>query len=182
MARAKRGDSRAFGEVYERYVDDVYAYVRTRVGDPRLAEDLTQDTFVNAFRGVGRFHWQGAVKPWLLRIAHNRVANHYRTVGRRPQVADEPIEDAEGQPVAFRDHGADPGDDAERILRLDEVARALEHLTDLERQVIALRFGQEMTVAEAAEVMGRSEHSVRSLQYRAVQRFREHVRSEDGAS
>jgi len=180
MALAKSGDSTAFGEIFERHVDGVFAYVKARVGDASLAEDLTQDCFVSAFRAVGRFHWQGQVMPWLLSIAHNRVANHWRALGRRPEQVRLSVADW----VSTADHvatgDADPHVGADAAYQLQRVADAAGALSDAEREVIALRFGLELSVPETAAVMQRSETSVRSLQYRAVKRFRDLLATEDG--
>jgi RNA polymerase sigma factor (sigma-70 family) len=179
IARAKRGDSEAFGQLYRRHVGHVYLYVKTRVNDRKLAEDLTQDVFVNAYRAVGRFHWQGQIRPWLRQIAHHRIANHWRAVGRRPQEAELPEGDAEADASSMNSTSVDPLEHAERALASADLTAAMSHLTDLERQVIALRFGLELSLRETAEEMGRSEASVRSLQYRAVQRFRSCMTHED---
>jgi len=173
VERAVRSDSHAFGELYRRYVDDVFLYIRLRVVDPRLSEDLTQDVFLGAYRGLAGFRWQGVLRPWLLRCAHNRVANHWRTLSRRPAEADwdDADEEAEGLPEPLIDDA-----DLSEVLaiRMDAhaIARAMACLTDLQREAITLRFWMELSVAETAEVMGRSEAAVKNLQYAALLRMR----------
>lgn len=165
--RASRGDARAFGELYQRHLDDVLRYVLLRVGDRALAEDLTQDVFTSAFRAMSLFQWQGPIRPWFLRCAHNRIANHWRSVQRSPKPEALP-EDAEEGPER---HLIDPSDDYQALLgrlSVETVLEAMETLTPLRREVLALRFGAELSVAETAEWMGRSEAAVKNLQFSAL--------------
>ena len=184
VSRAQRGDAEAFGCLYDRYVEDVYRYALARVRDVRLAEDLTQDVFVNALDGLPRFRWQGALRPWLLRIAHNRVANHWRSVGRR--IESVPLSDeGDGEDddlVHGLVGGTDPECQAERDLGGRDLDQALGSLSDIEREVLALRFEMDLSVADTAGAMGRSEDSVRSIQYRAVRRLARRLQAEDGTS
>lgn len=166
--RAARGDARAFGELYHRYLNDVLRYLLLRVGDRALAEDLTQDVFTSAFRAMPLFQWQGPIRPWFLRCAHNRVANHWRSVQRSPRQAELP--DAADEDRDAREL-ADPTDSIQGLLtRLgsEGLLRAMETLTPLRREVLALRFGAELSVAETAEWMGRSEAAVKNLQFAAL--------------
>ena len=176
VEQAAGGDGAAFGRLYQRYVDDVYAYVQLRVRNAALAEDLTQDVFMNAFRGMSRFRWQGSLAPWLMRIAHNRVANHWRAMGRRPEQVGLPEDDPEDPRPELA------GDDA-RIQRLlarpvgpAEIERALSRLTELQQQVIALRFGAGLTLMETADVMERTQNAIKNLQHNALVGLRRQLR------
>ena len=82
---ARAGDADAFGLLYERYVDRVYSFVLFRVRDSNVAEDLTQDVFVQVLRGLDGYDWRGTLAPWLLRIARNTVIDHWRRIARRPE-------------------------------------------------------------------------------------------------
>src|SRR5262245_34718410 len=95
VERAKQGDSQALGQLSQRHVDRVYSYVVFRVRDEALAEDLTQDVFFQAMRGLQSFDWRGAVAPWLLRIARNTIIDHWRRSARRPEWAMSALEDAD---------------------------------------------------------------------------------------
>lgn len=167
--RAARGDARAFGELYQRYLDDVLRYVMLRVGDRGLAEDLTQDVFTSAFRAMPLFQWQGPIRPWFLRCAYNRIANHWRSMQRAPRQAELPDGDDDDRALV------DPVDGCQGLigrLSLAAVLEAMEDLTPLRREVLALRFGAELSVAEAAEWMGRSEAAVKNLQFAALSAMR----------
>ncbi len=166
--RASLGDRSAFGLLYERHVAAVYAYVQYRVRDVGAAEDLTQDIFLSAWRAMPGFRWQGSFAPWLLRCAHNRVVNHWRSLGRRaPELAMDETNDA-GQPVL--ELAGDAGDWQEAMDGIDagRVARAVNCLTDLQAEVVALRFGAGLSLAETAQALSRSENAVKNLQHNAL--------------
>lgn len=170
VERAVAGDREAFGLLYERTVDDVYSYVRLRVRDTVLAEDLTQDVFLRALRALDTFEWRGSLLPWLIRIAHNRIANHWRSVGRSPHLAPLPEDDpAQPQPEL-----ADPAAASaiEPTLMPRDFDQHLARLTALQREVIALRFGAGLSLAETADLLGRSTNAIKNLQHNALASLR----------
>lgn len=176
---ARRGDVAAFGALYERHMPAVYRYLRLRVGDAHLAEDLTQDVFVGAFRAIGRFRWRGALRPWLVGCAHNRLANHARDAARRPG-SPLPLLPATGDPpsaAASRELDA-----VEARVDLARAAAALRALSEAQREVVALRFGAELSVAETAALIGRSESAVKQLQAAALATFRRRLELEKEGS
>ena len=176
VRQARAGDERAFGALYERYVDRVYRYVNFRVRDDVTARDLTQDVFVNALRGLPRLQDLDRFEGWLMRIAHNQVVNHWRRRTARPQIAhgrhepDEPEEPLARIADASRE--SDPDEQAEHILRLHAIGRAAKRLTDLQQEVLGLRFGAGLSLAETAAIVGRSEDAVKKLQRRALRALR----------
>lgn len=182
VALAQGGDARAFGALYERHLDAIHLYIRLRVGDPQLAEDLTHDTFVAAYRALPAFEWQGALAPWLLRCAHNRVANHWRTRQRRPPPDPLPDDDDPRADAWLRDADQRAIERAEQWAEWRRLEAAMSGLTDLQRQVIVLRFVLERSVAETAAVLERSPSAVKNLQLAALARFRAALRPPDRAS
>lgn len=178
VERARAGDGQALGQIYQRHVDRVYSFLLFRVHDADLAEDLTQDVFIQALRGLANFDWRGSLAPWLLRIARNTLVDHWRRTARRPEKAFSAIEagdddDEEGwldklsdQPDDGRWGDLDPAWDREQI------ATAATRLTDLQQQVIALRFAAGLSIRETAEAMGRSEGAVKNLQHHALRALR----------
>lgn len=164
LARAQAGDSEAFGELYDRYVDIVSRYVGARVGSRALAEDLTSETFLRALRRIDSFTWQGRdLGSWLVTIARNLVADHYSSSRvRREVVTGDVVEVGAGQRV--------DGPEDSVVSRLDARAlrAAVERLAPEQRECVRLRFLSEMSVRETAEAMNRNDGAVRALQYRAL--------------
>jgi len=180
VEHARRGDGAAFGQLYQRYVDRVYSFVVFRVRDKPLAEDLTQDVFLQVLRGLDAFDWRGSLAPWLLRIARNTVIDHWRRMGRRPErtlTSAEAGEDDEEDNRLDR-LMADEDDDlylAERSVDWARVAQAATRLTELQRQVLGLRFAAGLSIRETAEEMGKSEGAIKNLQHHALRALRSHL-------
>ncbi|WP_052664479.1 sigma-70 family RNA polymerase sigma factor [Nitriliruptor alkaliphilus] len=163
--RARTGDAQAFADLYDRYVDQIFAYVYRRVGHRQLAEDLVGDVFLRAFRRLSTFEWQGVdLGAWITTIARNRVHDHFKSARfRLERTTDEVREPA----PSGQSH-----EDPERIAVARDMARALgaalEGLKGEHREVIELRFIHDLSVAETAAVMERSVGATKALQYRAL--------------
>jgi RNA polymerase sigma-70 factor (ECF subfamily) len=163
VEQAKAGSALAFAELYDRYVDRVHAFVVRRVGDHALAEDLTADVFTRMLRRIDTFTFTGSDPiAWLLTIARNRVHDHFRSARFRLERVEE------GAGIDLRDEGAGPSAGLEREAVVTEVRAALGLLRPDHAEVLHLRFVEELSVAEAAQVLGRKEGAVRALQFRAL--------------
>jgi RNA polymerase sigma-70 factor (ECF subfamily) len=184
VERARQGDSQAFGQLYQSHVDRVYSYVLFRVRDRSIAEDLTQEVFIQALRSMGAFDWRGALAPWLLRIARNTVIDHWRKQGRRNERSLSAVEaDEEGAGDSRIDRLVSEEAElaiafAERAIDRDQIGRVAEQLTELQQQVLALRFASGMSVRETAEAMDRSEGAVKNLQHHALKILRRKLAKE----
>lgn len=164
VEKAQTGDPEAIGWLYERYFDRIYKYIYLKLGDPTESEDIAEGVFLKMIEAIGTFHWQGAsFASWLYRIAHNQVVDFARRQARRPQTPLEPLSD---MLPAERD---DPHERAEMREFIEHLRVALANLTDLQAQVIILKFGSDMSNAQVAEVMERTEGAVKALQYSALQ-------------
>jgi RNA polymerase sigma-70 factor (ECF subfamily) len=162
VALAQQGDGEAFGQVYDAYVDSVYRYLYYRVGSHALAEDLTSETFLRALRRIDSFSWQGKdIGAWFTTIARNLVVDHVKSSRFKLEVSTADMLDA--------DRG-DDGIEAEVLGRLQSAALldAVRRLKPDQQECVVLRFLQGLSVAETAEVLGRSEGAVKQLQLRAV--------------
>lgn len=165
IKRAQDYDSEALSELYRRHANAIFRYVYYRVGDREAAEDLVGDVFVRALESLPSYQDTGKpFEAWLYRIAHARVVDYYRRQTAR-QVAplEERLTDSE---EADPDHLAAHRDDVRRAWE------ALIHLTDDQQQVIALRFIAGYSVAEVAELLGKTESAVKALQHRALASLR----------
>lgn len=167
---ARSGDPEAIGWLYEQYFDRIYRYVSLKVGDPTEAEDITEQVFLKMIEGVGNFKWQGSsFASWLYRIAHNQVIDIQRHNSRRPLVPLEPMGNL------LPSLGKDPHDLAEESMFRDYLRHALGNLTDLQSQVIMLKFGAGLRNAEVAAILGRTEGAIKALQYSALKNLNKHL-------
>jgi RNA polymerase sigma-70 factor (ECF subfamily) len=157
-------DSAAFADLYDRYVVRIYRHVYYLVNDAREAEDLTAQTFLRAWEAVDRYKERGApFSAWLLRIAHNLTISHLR--GRRDHTA---LEDR------FIDQKVlgNPERALEQATDEDSVREAVSKLRSEQRQVIMLRFVEELDYPQVAAVIGKSVPAVRVIQHRALGNLR----------
>ncbi len=139
IARALASDDRAaFGELVRRHQSSVRRFLRHLSGDAALADDLAQETFVEAWRGLARFNGGAPFSTWLLGIAHNRWRNARRSLARSPLCRDE--------------SGCEPATAPPSDLRRD-IGEALTRLSEEERTAIHLCYHQGLTHAEAADVL-----------------------------
>lgn len=160
IERASKNDPDAFAEIYERHFDSIYRYVYLRVRTQMEAEDLTQQVFVKALQSISTYKWKGApFSAWLFRIAHNQVIDYQRKAGRIQMTALE-------VPVSASD--PDPVDVVDQEMDIERVREAMGSLTDLQREVLSLRFGGELSTAETAKIMGKKEGAVKALQHSAL--------------
>ena len=161
---AQEGSAHAFALLYDRYVDQIFAYVYHRVGHRQTAEDLVGDVFLRALRRISTFKWQGVdFGAWLMTIARNRVHDHFKSARFRLEATVEEVFDS---PV---EHGTDNPEQA--VLTADltqQVHDAIRQLKGEQAEVLYLRFIQHLNVAETAAVMGKTDGAIKALQYRAL--------------
>src|ERR1700674_4413159 len=163
VERAK-SDPAAFGELYDRYFVRIYRFVRTRIHDDGLAEDVTADVFMSALRGINGYQDQGRpFSCWLYRIAVNAVASHYRRQ-RSPLSLHEQLELV--SPLL------DPLDEVVGRERIRTVWQAVDRLPAQQRAAMILKFSEDLTMEEVGSVLGKSPAAAKLLIYRAVQRLR----------
>ncbi|HEX3628862.1 MAG TPA: sigma-70 family RNA polymerase sigma factor [Candidatus Dormibacteraeota bacterium] len=160
IERVRQGDEDAARALFERYFDRIYNYVYARLGRVEDAEDLAIDTMTRSLTRLDLFHDQGvAFSSWVYRIAHNATIDHYRRQGKVTLV---PLENAS------LPESADPSELAMEQLSNDELRQALRELTDEQQQVLILRFFQDLTAVQVAEITGKSVGAVQALQHRAL--------------
>ncbi len=160
VRRAKQRDEQAFAQLYEEYFDKIYRYVTLKIGDRMEAEDITQQVFLNAIKAISSFKWRGIpFSAWLFRIAHNQVVDYLRRKSKR---ATAPLEES------LVASNYDPQLIVEQRLDTERLLVATRKLTPAQREVISLRFAGELSVAQVAKIMGRSEGAVKALQHSAI--------------
>jgi RNA polymerase sigma-70 factor (ECF subfamily) len=160
IKRAKECDSSAFARLYECYYQDIYNYIYFRLPDASRAEDLTSEVFIKVLESIDSFTFRGfPFSSWLFRIARNMMVDYFRS-------HQEPVELPLEEEVLPAERG--PSDVFERELTQQQLVRALGNLTEDQQQVIILRFVDGLSNTEAAQVLGKSEGAIKSLQYRAL--------------
>jgi RNA polymerase sigma-70 factor, ECF subfamily len=159
---AKKGDAEAFGQLYDHYVSTIYRYVYYRVGAHALAEDLTSETFLRALKSLSSFRWQGRdFGAWLVTIARNLVADHFKSGRFRLEVATGEILDCDSVSDG-------PEDDVLASLTNEALIEALKRLGSEQQECLVLRFLQGFSVTETARALGKSDGAIKQLQLRAV--------------
>jgi RNA polymerase sigma-70 factor (ECF subfamily) len=157
-----------FSALYRAHLRDVYSYAYYRVGNHHDAEDLTEQTFLQAYRHFARAQRESEgrpLRPWLIRIAHNLAANYYRDRSRRPQ---SPIADAE---ALSSPHSTEAlVEDRERLARILDGVR---DLPDDRREALIMRFALGMDNREIARALGRTDGATKVLLHRAIRQLEE---------
>lgn len=165
VLRAMDGDRDAFATLYRARVAGVARYVGAIVRDVDRTEDVVAQTFLLAWRDLPKLRHPERFDAWLLRIARNQA----RSALRRP--TDYPLDQASEppDPSPF----TSPSAALERKSDMERVRTALLRLPEAQREVLALRFFQELSHAEVAEQTGRTVEAARALQYRALGSLRD---------
>lgn len=161
---AQAGGAAAFGELYERYRDAIYRFCLARTGTSHDAEDLTADVFVKALRSLDAYQDRGLpFAAFLYRIARNAAIDRSRTL-RQPVSFDGLVV----EPAATQNVEAEANLAVEKSILLT----ALTHLKPEHRDVITLRFIEGYAALEVAQMLGKTEGAIRTLQHRALERLR----------
>jgi RNA polymerase sigma-70 factor (ECF subfamily) len=163
---AKAALDAQFAELYRTHLRDVYSYAYYRVGDHHDAEDLTTQTFLQAYRHFERALAEAdgrPLRPWLIRIAHNLAANLYRDRSRKPQTH---LEDTA---VLSAPHTTE--DLVEGRDELKRILAGVQQLPDDRREALIMRFALGMDNREIARALGRSDGATKVLIHRAIKQL-----------
>ncbi len=159
-----------FTELYRAHLRDVYSYAYYRVGNHHDAEDLTEQTFLQAYRHFERAQRESdgrPLRPWLIRIAHNLAANYYRDRSRKPQTQ---LEDAA---VVSATHDTETLVEGRQELR--DVLAGVSSLPDDRREALIMRFALGMDNREIARALDRSEGATKVLIHRAIKQLEQQL-------
>ena len=162
LIEAAQADPARFEPLYDRYVHRVYGFVSRRVGNRAAAEDITSAVFEQALASLPRFEWRGVpFAAWLIRIASNALADHWRRLARETGDAPPDLPDAA---------------EVQGIEQRAILFQLVDRLPDPQRRVIEMRFGEEKSLRDIAAALGRSEGAVKQLQLRALENLRKGMR------
>ena len=182
VQRAARGDQQAVGQLYDAYVEPLFRFCVARVGNETDAEDLTEEIFLKVMHSIDGFQWRplgrsesslggsneeerSPFRAWLFRIARNHVISHYRRQSTRKSVGE--------VPEWLPDEALGPAELAERAVTIEEVFAVVEALPTAQREVIQLRFGAGLSIAETAEALDKQQTNVKVLQHKGIKRLKE---------
>ena len=171
VAQAKAGNVEAYGELYERYLDPIYRYIKTRVAGDQVAEDLTEMVFLRTFERLDKYQERGhPFSSFLYQVARNQLVDHYRR--KKEEVSLEAAQHVE-HPEGSMDESVIKQD------QINELHNAIEKLPEDYQDVIRFRILMDMPTAEVASWLERSEGAVRVLLHRALHALREKVKVDD---
>ena len=159
---ARTGDKDAFGLLFDHYHPSVYRFVYYRTRSQTLAEDLASETFFRALRSMNNFRWQGKdFGAWLMTIARNLTTDHFKAGRTRLEQTTEDM--------GIHDATAEgPETMVMASLTNEALLTSLQQLPKEQQECLIMRFLQGMSIAETAQVLGRSEGAVKQLQLRGV--------------
>lgn len=176
MQAYQRGDASAFAELVARHEKPLWNFLRRFTQDPASAEDLLQETFMRVVKSAPSYQPSARFRTWLYTIARNLCTDHARSrVHRKAQSLDATSQrDSDAPRMAETVSGEDPGGEqraADRELGA-QLARALDELPELQREVFVMRELLDMPFAEIAQAVGASEATVKSRMRYALERMR----------
>jgi len=168
VERASGGDFEAFGELYSIYLDKIYRYVFYQVRDKMIAEDITEEVFLKAWKAIGSCKGkEQTFSAWLYRIAHNHVIDNLRSQRKHLSTEMEALAEVSGPELRV-----------EEKLERQETLAAISHLPQNQKQVIILKFIEGMDNREIGHVMGKSQGAIRVMQMRALAALRQRLGGE----
>lgn len=161
---ARRGNEAIIASLYEEYYDKIARYVYVHIGNRSEAEDIAGEVFLKALESLKSYKERGIpMQAWLFRIAHNLVVDHLRKKGKLKLVPLDTVQvEADVDPMAI----------AEKNIEMERVTRAMEKLTQEQREVLRLRFFGGLTSKEAGSVLNKSDGAVREMQRAAIENLR----------
>ncbi len=167
MEQTAQNDRTSFAQLIRRHATGLLNFIDRMVGDPHRSEDIFQEVVLAVWIHRRQYQASRPVQPWLYKIALNRCRREFRSRVVPPlPLSDDP-------PVASRE--PDPALEAERRETAELVQAAVDRLPDLQRAVVSLRIYQGMSYGEIAQVLDRTEGTVRSYMHHAVQALRRYL-------
>lgn len=169
--QAKSGDSEAFAQLYDAYVERVYRYILFRVSEDITTEDLVSQVFLKAWQNLDRYKMGSSpFIAWLYTIAKNLVIDHYRA--KKDMI---PLEEAAALPSDMQT----PAEEVEARFDLQAMRDGLQSLTGDQQQVLILKYIVGLPNENIAKIMNKKEGTIRGLQMRALQTLSKYMREKE---
>ena len=166
-----RGNVNDFEKLVTAYEKNVYNIALRMVGDPDDAADMTQETFIKAYRALSGFRGDSKFSSWLYRIASNVCLDFLRSRSRHPQVSLSAVDEDDRATFELPDMRQNPEEQLMKKLGMEAVRRGLEQLPEQQRQILVLRELGGLSYAELAQTLGLEEGTVKSRIFRARKRL-----------
>ena len=171
IKQAIRGDSSAFGSLYDHYQAAIYRFVAVKVGSREEAEDITHQVFLSAWQNIRGYKHRGyPFSSWLYQIARNQVIDHYRA--KKNEVSLDKMD-----PDYFALPAAAHFDLATK-LQVEKVHNAVKQLKPEYQDVIIMRFVEDISLKETATILRKTEGAVKLLQHRAIKELKKMIGDE----
>jgi RNA polymerase sigma-70 factor (ECF subfamily) len=159
LVEAAKSDPAKFGVLYEMQFERVYAFISNRVRDRAIAEDLTSEVFYKALANLAAYEWREVpFAAWLLRIAANAVIDRGKRAARELPVSEDQLRSVKAELRVVEDRA--------RLFRL------VGQLPEAQRQVVHMRFVEQLSIREVAARLAKTDGAIKQLQLRALQRLR----------
>lgn len=166
VLKAQKGNTEAAGRIYETYHQKIFRYLYYRTGDSHAAQDLTADVFIKMIKALPAYQPRAnSFTGWLFQIARNTAIDHARKNGLHPSTQLSENHLAED----------DPAHEVERLITSQELQTALMQISEEQRDVIILRFIEDLPLADTAQTLHRSVDSIKGLQRRALLNLRQQL-------
>jgi RNA polymerase sigma-70 factor (ECF subfamily) len=165
LIKEARQDPKAFGELYKLYVEQVFRYLYSRLGNVHEAEDITAQTFLTAFESFARFRQDGHFASWLFTIARNKIMDHFRQKKNTSSIDEIKEISVEGDPL----YGVIQSEQTTALSKL------IQALPEDDRELLRLRFLAAMSFPEIAHFLHRNEDAVKKSIYRLLARLHSQV-------
>ncbi|MFC1946608.1 RNA polymerase sigma factor [Chloroflexota bacterium] len=176
IERAKYS-SEAFGELYDLYYNRIFGYALRRSADIDSAKDITSEVFFKALKNIRKFRWQGVpFSHWLYRIANREIINHHNN--RKREANYEAVPEVDNP--AFRHGLAESRDTIKVYDDYLDLYRYISRLSSKHQEVIALRYFEDLSIAEIAGILQKPEGTVKSTLHRCIDRLRKMMEEEKG--
>lgn len=169
ITRTQHGDSEAFNPLVVKYQPRIYTYILGRVKNRETAKDLTQETWLKAFRGIHTFRGNSAFPSWLYRIAENVCIDFFRKQKTEHDIA--PLHTINEHRII--DTYPDPSQNIEMQERKRVLRAAIQHLPPMRKKVFLLRYAQELPIKKIAAIINRSEGTVKTHLSKAHHQLRD---------
>lgn len=174
--RLKKKDKEAFVKVYDLYFDDIYRFIYFKVNNREEAEDISSSVFLKTWNyiqnnNLGEFK---SLKPFLYQVARNTVIDYYR---QKKELKDLSL-DHENNGIDIIDEKQDFGKEIDLKREYEEVVKALKELKDEYREVLVMRYINELSISEIAEALHKNKGNIRVIIYRATQALRGVIKGE----